>query len=179
MNKITIAKQILNIAKDISARHDNYPEDIRMYDSDPRSPFYDYRKHYPKLEFETDLEQAVIRVDSILKNDDIIIELNYKKYTFLVETDLVQQFEIDLGVLNNPSQIKKGELKIYAGQEEIDYLDLNQQQQKDLIKALKKYLEEDKDYTREYEWAKEKYEQERKYDFDQPDDYDFFNNRFF
>lgn len=172
MNKVKIAKEILNIAKEISARGDNYPDDIRMYDYDPRSPFYEQPKN-PKLEFETDLEQAVIRVDSILKNDDIIIELDYKKYKFLVETDLTDQFEIDFGILDNPSQIKKGELKIYTGQEEIDYLDLNQQQQKDLIKALKKYLEEDKDYTREYEWAKEKYEQEIKFDFDQPDDYDY------
>lgn len=41
MNKVKIAKEILNIAKEISARGDNYPDDIRMYDHDPRSPFYE------------------------------------------------------------------------------------------------------------------------------------------
>lgn len=57
------------------ARYDNYPDDIRQYDHDPRSPFYEEPK--PELEADPDLE----------------INWVQSKYYDRVEDDLIDRAE--------------------------------------------------------------------------------------
>lgn len=164
---VKIAKELIKIAKDLMA--DWFPND------NPNSPYF---MGFPEFDIQVLLEP--IDMESRLYTDDkdtaglyIVFKDTPQNY-FVLDFDSYGIMTPDYGVLDNPSSIRKGDITIYCDtggyeEEEKDFTQLTQQQQKQIIDYLKKYLNDEKNFEKQWESQMIRYKERREPDFDEYD----------
>lgn len=163
---VKIAKELIKIAKDLMA--DWYRTD------DPNSPYF---QGFPKFDIQVLLEPIDMKSRLYTDNEDTnnicIVFKDIPQNYFLLDFDSDGIMTPDYGVLDNPLSIRKGDITIYLDnggyeEEEIDFTQLTSQQQKQIIDCLKEYLDDEKNFEKQWE---SQIRRRKEPDFDE-DDYD-------
>ena len=154
MNKnVKFAKELIKLAKELVS-NGCFGNDI--YDKYCEKELDDYldKSNIPVLKFDVSCESVPINLKSFNSKEQYA-EIVNKEFT--IETDLQKEHNADYGILNNPSQIKSGDIIIYINEggnfNTIDFTELQRNDKQEVINQVKEYLDNPNNFEMDYQSA--------------------------